>query len=34
YGGVSSAIHAVKKAMQVDKKLERKLNSIVKRFDP
>ena len=34
YGGVGSAIHAVKQASKKDKKLQRKLNSIIKRFDP
>jgi hypothetical protein len=34
YGGVASAIHMVKAELANDKKAQRTINSIVKRFDP
>jgi hypothetical protein len=34
YGGVASAIHMVKAELANDKKAQKTINSIVKRFDP
>jgi len=34
YGGVGSAIHQVKKEMLNSRKIVRRINNIVKKFDP
>ena len=34
YGGVYSAIHGVRQEIEIDGSLRKKINTIIKRFDP